>query len=60
MALLFTPDLFGPVQYLLANSDEEYAKKCRQAILSAKGRVTFPESPEHAELESIQIKDTTS
>ena len=41
-ALVFTPDLFWPVQYLLNNSDSEYARSCRQALLSTTGRVTFP------------------
>lgn len=44
-ALVFTPDLFPPVQYLAASSDSEYAQACRQAILSSNGRVTFPAAP---------------
>lgn len=44
-ALVFTPDLFWPVQYLLGNADQEYAKACRMAILSSTGRVTFPSPP---------------
>jgi ethanolamine utilization microcompartment shell protein EutS len=51
-ALLFTPDLFLPVQYLLSNPDEEYAKDCRMAIISAIGRVTF--APPPAKVVSIQ------
>lgn len=44
-ALVFTPDLFPPAQYLLSNPDAEYAKACRQALLSATGRVIFPAPP---------------
>jgi hypothetical protein len=44
-ALVFTPDLFGPVQYLVCNSDAEYALACRQALLLSTGRVTFPLPP---------------
>jgi hypothetical protein len=44
-ALVFTPDLFPPAQYLLSNPDDEYAKACRQALLSATGRVIFPAPP---------------
>jgi len=44
-ALVFTPDLFWPVQYLESNSDEEYARSCRQLIISSTGRVTFPPPP---------------
>lgn len=44
-ALVFTPDLFFPVQYLTAQADEDYARTCRVALLSATGRVTFPSPP---------------
>ncbi len=44
-SLVFTPDLFPPVQYLGNNADVEYARACRVAILSTTGRVTFPEPP---------------
>jgi hypothetical protein len=44
-ALVFTPDLFWPVQYLVSNADADYARACRQAILTSTGRVTFPPSP---------------
>lgn len=45
-ALVFTPDLFPPVQYLVASPDSGYARACRQAILSSNGRVTFPAAPD--------------
>lgn len=48
-ALVFTPDLFPPAQYLLSNPDNEYAKACRLALLSATGRVIFPPPPAAAE-----------
>jgi hypothetical protein len=44
-ALVFTPDLFWPVQYLVSNSDPEYAQACRQTLLSSIGRVSFPPTP---------------
>ncbi len=44
-ALVFTPDLFWPVQYLVSHADAEYARACRQAMLSSTGRVTFPPPP---------------
>lgn len=42
-ALVATADLFLPVQYLLSEQDEQFATKCRQALLSTTGRVQFPE-----------------
>jgi len=53
-ALVFTPDLFFPVQYLIAKEDEDYALSCRVALLSATGRVVFPSPP----AESIPQEDT--
>jgi hypothetical protein len=44
-ALVFTPDLFRPIQYLLSNPDDDYAKSCRMAIICAVGRVQFPLPP---------------
>lgn len=44
-ALVFTPDLFWPVQFLVSNSDAEYARTCRQTLLSSTGRVPFPPPP---------------
>jgi hypothetical protein len=44
-ALVFTPDLFWPVQYLVSNSDAEYARACRQTLLASTGRVVFPPPP---------------
>lgn len=44
-ALVFTPDLFWPVQYLVTNPDVEYALACRQALLSSTGRAMFPSPP---------------
>ena len=42
-ALVHTPDLFAVVQNLLEQSDQDYAKECRRAILFSVGRVVFPE-----------------
>lgn len=56
-ALIFTPDLFPPVQYLVVNADPEYSRACRQTILSTTGRVTFPPPPKVEERsEEIQTE----
>lgn len=44
-ALIFTPDLFAPVQYLIKAPDAEYARACRVAILESTGRVSLPAPP---------------
>jgi hypothetical protein len=45
-ALVRTPDLFNPARYLKEHPDEDYAHRCREAILMAKGEVvSFPLSP---------------
>jgi len=45
-ALVFTPDLFIPVKYLLQTQDAVFAQMCRAAILETTGRVAFPPLPE--------------
>jgi len=48
-ALVRTPDLFCAAQYLSEENDEEFAKKCREAILTTKGDiVSFPEIPKRS------------
>jgi hypothetical protein len=56
-ALVFTPDLFWPVQYLISNRNAEYARVCRERLLSSTGRVTFPSPPavEKSE-EDVQVE----
>jgi hypothetical protein len=54
-ALVFTPDLFPPVQYLVVNADPEYARACRQAMFLTTCRVSFPPTPKMDEL-SDQIQ----
>jgi hypothetical protein len=45
-ALVRTPDLFAVVQYLSGSSDVEFARRCRESIVAAKGAVVvFPEVP---------------
>jgi hypothetical protein len=45
-ALVQTPDLFRIVQYLSGNSDEDYARRCRETIVTSLGEiVVFPEIP---------------
>lgn len=55
-ALVFTPDLFVPVQYLLDHGDNDYARQCRVAILSATGRVAFPAPPAANHSEETQAE----
>lgn len=46
IALVFTPDLFDPVRYLISNADPGYAEKCRIAIFKTEGEiVSFPNVP---------------
>lgn len=58
-ALVFTPDLFPLVQYLVVNADTDYAKACRQAMLATTGRVSFPPPPK-VEKPSEQIQTEKS
>ncbi len=51
--LVFTPDLFFVVQYLLRNEDEQYAYACRKALLNDIARVTFPSPPDVAIPEEV-------
>ncbi len=44
-ALVFTADLFPPVQYLLSQHDPDYAAACRAVLLSNVGRIRFPNPP---------------
>lgn len=44
-ALISTPDMFSPAQYLLRCPDNDYALQCRTAILNGIGRVAFPSPP---------------
>ncbi|GAB2913654.1 hypothetical protein GCM10027093_60170 [Paraburkholderia jirisanensis] len=56
-ALVFTPDLFPPVQYLVASPDLNYAQACRQAILSSIGRVIFPVAPSSKDRNDVAKMD---
>jgi hypothetical protein len=44
--LIRTPDLFHVARYLRTNNDNSFAKRCREAITQARGKiVAFPEIP---------------
>ncbi len=59
-ALVFTPDLFAPVQYLTSQADEEYAHKYREVILAAVGRAKFPAPPAaDSPIEAIRVQEAT-
>lgn len=45
-ALVFTPDLFYPIQYILKRPNENYSRECRLSILNGIGRVKFPPIPQ--------------
>lgn len=45
-ALVFTPDLFFVVKYLLHNEDLDYARECRRTLSDTNGRVSFPKPPD--------------
>jgi hypothetical protein len=47
-ALVTTSDLFATVQYLSANRDDDYAKRCREAIIAGIGLTKLPTPPERA------------
>ncbi|WP_295559326.1 hypothetical protein [uncultured Hyphomicrobium sp.] len=55
-ALVSTPDLFSPVQYLSVTPDPEYARNCRNAILTTTGLVEFPKPPDAGQIEQVQVK----
>ncbi|KKM27836.1 hypothetical protein LCGC14_1570710 [marine sediment metagenome] len=45
-ALVKTPDLFNVTKYLLENNNEDYQKKCREAIKNGLGNIVkFPNVP---------------
>ncbi len=45
-ALVRTPDLFRIVQYLSGTEDDDFARQCREAILSTSRQIVeFPETP---------------
>jgi hypothetical protein len=54
-ALVFTPDLFRVVQYLIDRPDPEFSRVCRDALLQSTGRVVFPGIPA-AESPAVQTK----
>jgi hypothetical protein len=54
-ALVRTPDLFFVAQYLAARPDEDFARKCRECILSTCGSVVaFPPVPEEMNVDSVE------
>ncbi|WP_175692725.1 hypothetical protein [Burkholderia ambifaria] len=57
-ALVATADLFGPVQYIIGERDEEYARMCRTAILSGSGRVAFPPIPQKDDAQPEIVRST--
>jgi len=45
ISLVSTPDLFRVAKYISESADMEFAKHCREQILSTVGRVHFPDLP---------------
>ncbi|MFY9259717.1 MAG: hypothetical protein WAO71_04330 [Gallionella sp.] len=58
-ALVFTPDLFLPVQYLTDQTDENYARTCREVLFSATGRVAFPSPPQGKNPQESTLVDSS-
>jgi hypothetical protein len=58
-ALIFTPDLFTPVQYLIKAPNAEYARACRVAILGSTGRVSLPAPPATEPQQDVTEVQTT-
>jgi hypothetical protein len=56
-ALVSTSSLFCAVQYLSAQPDEEYAKKCRTAILNGIGLVEMPPHPTVVDVPASETKE---
>jgi hypothetical protein len=53
IALVRTPDLFHACRYLAASGDPDFARLCREAILSAHGEIVlFPTEPSSLPAES--------
>jgi hypothetical protein len=48
-ALVATHDLFAVARYLSGTTDEDFASRCRSALLNAVGPATFPPVPEASE-----------
>lgn len=53
-ALVRTPDLYFAAQYLSATDDQEYARQCREQILTASGSVVLFPSPPEGPLGSVE------
>jgi hypothetical protein len=59
-ALVFTPDMFPIVQYLLEHDDEQFASQCRMSIIQTVGRVKFPDLPvRHAAPEAQEVQSAS-
>jgi hypothetical protein len=58
-ALVTASDLFAAARYLSAHSDETYAKRCREAILTGVGIVELPPCPEPKEVIASEISQAS-
>lgn len=56
-ALVTTSSLFKAVKYISGQEDDEYASKCRAAMLIGIGLVEMPEPPN---CQNVQVSDDTS
>jgi hypothetical protein len=57
IALVFTPELFPLVQYLLTTSDDGYSRACRVSIVNSSGRVIFPSPPASASADALEVRE---
>lgn len=61
IALVHTPDLFAVTRYVMESADIEFAKRCREVMISSCGVAKFPTVPEaRVELEQIQAAEFAS
>lgn len=56
-SIVATSDLFKVVHYLSDHPNEEFAWRCRKAILDAVGIVVFPQPPMHELPIAVEVKE---
>ncbi|SNS87537.1 hypothetical protein SAMN05421763_103314 [[Luteovulum] sphaeroides subsp. megalophilum] len=56
IALVHTPDLFAVTRHVMESGDADFARQCREVLVSSVGLVSFPPVPEAAEeVEQIEM-----
>ncbi len=58
IALVHTPDLFAVTRHVIESGDADFAKQCREVLVSSVGMVSFPPVPEAAdEIEQNELAE---